>query len=44
MNPEMLVGKKAVWELFQKHHVAKKIQVVLDEGHIIEQWTNFHQH
>ncbi|KAJ3560542.1 hypothetical protein NP233_g10773 [Leucocoprinus birnbaumii] len=41
-NPEMLVGKKAVQETFQKPRIANKLlEVVLNEGHTVDQWADF---
>ncbi|KXN85504.1 ATP-dependent DNA helicase hus2/rqh1 [Leucoagaricus sp. SymC.cos] len=41
-NPETLVGKKAVWELLGKPSVASSIlEVVLDEGHTVDQRADF---
>ncbi|KXN89754.1 ATP-dependent DNA helicase Q-like 3 [Leucoagaricus sp. SymC.cos] len=41
-NPEILVGKEAVRELLGKPSVASSIlEVVLDEGHTVDQWADF---
>ncbi|KXN90927.1 ATP-dependent DNA helicase Q-like 4B [Leucoagaricus sp. SymC.cos] len=43
-NPEMLVGRKAVRELFQKPCVSSTLlQFILDEGHTVDQWADFRQ-
>ncbi|KXN91906.1 ATP-dependent DNA helicase Q-like 4A [Leucoagaricus sp. SymC.cos] len=44
-NPEMLVGNKAVRELLQKLSVASiLLEIVIDEGHTIDQWADFRHH
>ncbi|XP_006457381.1 hypothetical protein AGABI2DRAFT_50460, partial [Agaricus bisporus var. bisporus H97] len=44
-NPEILMGNKAVRELFRKPCVASSLlEVVLDEGHCVHQWASFRQH
>ncbi|XP_006457029.1 hypothetical protein AGABI2DRAFT_79027 [Agaricus bisporus var. bisporus H97] len=44
-NPEMLVGNKAVRELFRTQRVASTLLCfVLDEGHCVSQWASFRQH